>query len=170
MADASAPTRPQRAPALLSTIGGALMIVSYFLPDYFGSTGAGPSSFAWYRLWDVVLRAGNLAQNQTSGSSQPHVFLAVLYGIPLLLGVVIAALGVVGLLRAPGDLRRGFGVAAVIFVLVQSITPLEFATYSAASAGQVGLDESLVGLGSVTLALGLFLVTAAAFAQPRRAA
>ncbi|HEV2235321.1 MAG TPA: hypothetical protein VGR57_01560 [Ktedonobacterales bacterium] len=173
MADTSAPARPQRAPALLSTIGGALMIVSFFLPNYASTIGPDRSP-ALLTLWDAILSAGNLAQNQGSGSSQPHVFVAVLFGIPLVMGVVIAALGVVGLLRASGDLLRGFGVAAAIFALVSSLIQLVYATivtaFNSAIGGQTGVNQSLVGLGSVTLVLGLFLGTAAAFAQPRRAA
>jgi hypothetical protein len=171
MADASAPTRPQRAQSLLSIIGGALMAVSYFLPDYVGSTGSGPyRSPVLLTLWNALLSAGNLARSQGSGNSQPHVFVAVLFGIPLLMGLVIATLGLVGLLRASGDLLRGFGVAAVIFALVSSVVPLVFGTFSLTFYGQTVVDESLVGLGAVSLVLGLFLVTAAAFATPRRAA
>jgi hypothetical protein len=172
MADATAPARAQRAPALLSIIGSALMVVSYFLPDYLGITNPPPNnSPVMQTLWDALLRVGNFTHNQVPITNQPHVFVAVMFGIPLVMGVVIAALGVLGLLRDSGDLHRGFGVAAVIFALVSSLIPLFFGTFAFTGfGGQPMANDSLVGLGAVMLLLGLFFVTAAAFGQPRRAA
>jgi hypothetical protein len=171
MAEATAPARPQRAQALLSIIGGALMVMSYFLPTFLDSRGQGPNGAPEIEsLWDTLLQVANLAHGQSSSSGQPHIFVGVLFGLPIIMGAVIAVLGVLSLLRDSGDLGRGFGVAAVLFAFVASIFPVIYGAVGyGASHGQALPEESLIGLGSVALVLGLFLATAAAFAQPRRA-
>src|SRR5690242_16940072 len=101
MADSTERARPNRLQALLSVVGGGLMIAAYFVPETPGTATPGVTSAAapltMLTLWDGVLRAGYFTKfydqrTYSYISYQPQAFSALMAAVPLLMGAVIVAL------------------------------------------------------------------------------
>lgn len=179
MADPTGQARPSRLQALLSVIGGGLMIAAFFVPAQLGYTTAGVTTngpVTLLTLWDGVLRAGRFtriwdSRTYTYVTYPPQIFTALIAAVPLLMGVLIAALGVWSLLRGPGDTRRGFVMSAVVLAFFTSLDRLVVDGFSVGAypAGVQALSDLwLDRLGYFTLTLGLFLVMASAFSSLAR--
>jgi hypothetical protein len=183
MADPSGSVRPNRLYALLSIIGGGLMIGAFFLPEQFGPslhTAAAPTP-AVISMWDVIyiLYSGAAAFDPRTNSyvsGQPLVFSAINAGLPLIMGALIVILGIWSILRGASALRAGLvGAAAVLATIkIAGSTLLTLADtsfmYSAIPQYHTLPNLEWQGLGSVVLLLGLFLVIAAGFASALRRA
>lgn len=177
VADSTEGAPPNRLYALLSIIGGGLMIGSFFLPDYMGLTGdIGAPSVAIISMWEVVYRVGSGTTPHTpSNQGQPHLIAAILVGLPMILGALIVVLGVWSLVRRSGALRAGFFGAAVGLAVLGDLSNALYANSAIVAKFSESrgpslpvLNEAWLGLGSVVLMLGLLLVLAAGMAAMLR--
>lgn len=180
VADSTEGAPPNRLYALLSIIGGGLMIGAFFLPDHLGLTGdVLPSTTSVISMWEVVYRIGSgtnaYVSHTPSNQGQPHLIAAILVGLPMILGALIVVLGVWSFVRRSGALRAGFFGAAVGLTAIGELSNTLYmnatiiAEFSVSRGSSLPIvNEAWLGLGSVVLLLGLLLVLAAGIAAMLR--
>lgn len=156
----------RRIAAILSVIGGGLVIAAYFLPWSVGTRPAGPpgsDNVVVFTGWDNISRVafGYSYVNGQSGSitspgSLPYGFLAA---APMLMAAIVVALGGLAVFWRPGALRTGLYAAAGGLMALSSFGVLN----SSASLGYYGYgaqlpSQPLLGLGPAVFYIGLFVV------------
>jgi hypothetical protein len=168
----SSTTGFSRIPALLGAIGGALVAIAYFLPwtSGFDNPGASDAKVVVRSAWDTIyqLATGALpynGQNHLTDTTPVYPFEAFLFGAPLVMGVVMLALGIWGLFQRPGAFRQGMFLAAALLAVISSQTQvnvelLVIATSSSSTPENVA-NQSLVGLGQTVLYVGLLVAATA---------
>lgn len=154
----------RRIAAILSVIGGGLVIAAYFLPWSVGTRPAGPpgsDNVVVFTGWDNISRVAfgysyvnGQAGSITSPGSLPYGFLAA---APMLMAAIVVALGGLAVFWRPGALRTGLYAAAGGLMALSSFGVLN----SSASLGYYGAQlpsQPLLGLGPAVFYIGLFVV------------
>ena len=170
-ADRQAPNRVQ---GLLGVFGGGLIIASYFLPSYLT---ANPSATPPYSSSDYILTSAwsNISpallgergfdpQSNTYVTGQPHIFMLLLSTMPMLMAVIIVALGLWALFQRSGPTRSAISSAAAVVVAFSLVGVLNTGGVNLyggiSNLYQVG---PLVSLGTVVFVLGAFICLVSAF-------
>jgi hypothetical protein len=159
---------------LLSVIGGGITVASFFLPWQIGQkvvSSSKPDNLAVQSIWDNISRTAfgsPYADRGTGGTatSTGHVFSALAASMPLIMAVIIVALGMWAVVRRPGSLRTGFFFAAAIVALLTSLSYLltNPSYYGTGNGTPAVPNESLVSMASVVMSAGLLLLLAAGIA------
>ena len=160
-----------RIPAVLGAIGGALVAGAYFLPWTVGVDNPGAPDVK-LRVQSAWISIYQLATGGSYYNSQYHLtentpafpFEAFLAGAPLVMGVIMLALGIWGVFQRPGALRQGMFLAAALLAVVssQSLGNLQsLITTSALTQRNNIPNQSLLGLGQSVLYVGLFVAASA---------
>jgi hypothetical protein len=168
----SSPAGFSRIPALLGAIGGVLVAGAYFLPWNLGlDPGSSDTKPVLRSAWDTIYQ---LATGGSHYNSQYHLtentpgypFEAFLIGAPLVMGVIMLALGIWGLFQRPGALRLGlFGAALFLAVIstqgTASLTLLLGVSIATTATTEQVSNQALVGLGPSVLYVRLFVAATA---------
>jgi hypothetical protein len=182
------PAQPTRLAAGLSILGGALVVVAYFLPSAVTETilnpngPIGPGSLTVTSAWQVLLRiafgAPYVNSNGAHGTSPGSPLYAIALAMPLFMGALVALLGCWGLLTRQGTLRTAFQAAASVMVAALAV-PDVGVFLGFANVGVFGFGEflngtyspltvpnfGLVDLGFVVFFFGMFIALGASFAM-----
>lgn len=165
---------PSRAQGLLSILGGALIIVSYFLPTYFtvSSDAPPPYSPADYTMlssWNNIYPGlfGSTAFDSQANAfvtSGPHYFTIFIAMAPIILAALILVLGIWAFFKRPSSSRSAVFSTAVVILALSSVNTLDIgAANPYAFAGNIGQAGPQLSLGSSVLLLGLFITLVSAF-------
>jgi len=161
-----------RIPAVLGAIGGALVAGAYFLPWTVGvdNPGAPDVKLRVQSAWATIYQ---LATGGSYYNSQYHLtentpafpFEAFLAGAPLVMGVIMLALGIWGAFQRPGALRQGMFLAAALLAVVSSqnlsLGNLQVLIATSALTQNNIPNQNLLGLGQSVLYVGLFFAASA---------
>jgi hypothetical protein len=163
-----------RIPAVLGAIGGALVAGAYFLPWTVGvdNPGAPDAKLKVQSAWATLYQ---LATGGSSYNSQYHLtestpafpFEAFLAGAPLVMGVIMLALGIWGVFQRPGALRQGIFLAAALLAVVSSqslslgVANLQLLIAASVLTQNNIPNQNLLGLGQSVLYVGLFFAASA---------
>jgi hypothetical protein len=161
-----------RFPAVLAAIGGALVASAYFLPWTIGADNPGASDAkpVVQSAWTTIYQ---LATGEPYYNSQYHLtentpafpFGAFLAAAPLVMGVIVLALGIWGVFQRPGALRQGMLLAAALLAVVSSqslsLANLQLLIAASALTPDNIPNLNLIGLGQSVLYVGLFVAATA---------
>lgn len=174
----------RRIAALITVIGGGLLLVGEFLPN--GVTpqraivaGQNQVKLVLSSNWDGISRLFTQVPSvdQQSGVvtySGPFAVDGLIACIPLALGVLLVLFGVLAFVRRPGPLRAGFHVTTASFVALSTIysftiVGVQASYYNYGGSGYpASIPTNLIGLGSLVMDVGAFVALAGSFALALR--
>lgn len=174
---------PNKTHGLLGALGGALIITSYFLPTYAvlkpgASQPITASDYTLISNWDVIYHLINPTtyDPRTGGyvASQPSILPALLAAFPMIMAVLILALGVWAFFKRPGPTRNAFFSTSAVFLTFSLITAFNIvsnlgfvsALYIYANNPYQNPYQNqplLTSLGNVVFAVGIFIAIVSAF-------
>lgn len=167
--------KPNRASGLLGVLGGAVILVSYFLPSYVTvKPGAippyQPTDYMLGTAWNAVYQTlfGALTYDGQTSTMEPangHILAGVVAMTPMIMAVLILLLGMWAIFSRPGPARIAFWSAAVTSMVFSLAGVVSFGSSNLYlyTGGNIPQNMPLLSLGVLVYVIGVFIALISAF-------